>query len=137
MRRKQTALVISLLVLSSLAFVSQTRPQSPVSSTDPNEAEGTESPVTDQDGDLIPDLYEVIFGEELKIETPTFQKSIGCLDPSDSTDNISDLDRDGLTALQEYCWPYTIDFCFEERTVLTGKAPEETESGLREYLDPR
>ncbi len=137
MRRKQTALVISLLVLSSLAFVSQTRPQSPVSSTNPNEAEGTESPVTDQDGDLIPDLYEVIFGEELKIETPTFQKSIGGLDPSDSTDNISDLDRDGLTALQEYCWPYTLDFCFEERTGLTGKPPEETESGLREYLDPR
>ena len=104
MRRKQTALVISLLVLSSLAFVSQTRPQSPVSSTDPNEAEGTESPVTDQDGDLIPDLYEVIFGEELKIETPTFQKSIGGLDPSDSTDNISDLDRDGLTRRED--WPY-------------------------------
>ena len=47
MRRKQTALLVSLLIFSSLAFVSQTRPQSPVSSTDPNEAEGTESPVTD------------------------------------------------------------------------------------------
>ena len=56
MRRKQTALLISFLILSSLAFVSQTRPQSPVSSTDPTLAEGTESPVTDQDGDLITDV---------------------------------------------------------------------------------
>ena len=68
MRRKQTALLVSLLIFSSLAFVSQTRPQSPVSSTDPNEAEGTESPVTDQDGDLVPDLYEVIYGESVEID---------------------------------------------------------------------
>ena len=137
MRRKQTALLVSLLVLSSLAFVSQTRPQSPVSSTDPNLAEGTESPVTDQDGDLIPDLYEVIFGNPVDLEYATFQKAIDGLDPSDATDNITDLDRDGLTALQEYCWPYTLDKCFEDRNSLTGKAPEETNSGLREYLDPR
>ena len=137
MRRKQTALLISFLILSSLAFVSQTRPQSPVSSTDPNLADGTVSPVTDQDGDLIPDLYEVIFGGDHRLETTTGELTISGLDPSDATDNTTDNDRDGLTALQEYCWPYTIDRCFEERNSLTGKAPEETASGLREYLDPR
>jgi len=137
MRRKQTALLISFLILTSLAFVSQTRPQSPVSSTDPNLAEGTESPVTDQDGDQIPDLYEVIFGDDFSISTTTGEMIIGGLDPSDSTDNTSDNDRDGLTALQEYCWPYTVERCFEERNSLTGKAPEDTDSGLREYLDPR
>ena len=137
MRRKQSALVISFLILSSLAFVSQTRPQSPVSSTDPTLAEGSESPVTDQDGDLIPDLYEVIFGEELLVDNPMIDMTIAGLDPSDSTDNTSDHDRDGLSALQEYCWPYTIDMCFEERNSLTGKSPEESSSGLREYLDPR
>lgn len=137
MRRKQTALLVSILVLSSLAFVSQTRPQSPVSSTDPNQAEGIESPVTDQDGDLIPDLYEVIFGEPLVLDSTTFGGSILGLDPSDATDNITDYDRDGLNALQEYCWPYTLDNCFEERNTLTGKSPEQTESGIREYLDPR
>ena len=137
MRRKQTALFVSILVLSSLAFVSQTRPQSPVSSTDPNSAEGTESPVTDQDGDLIPDLYEVIFGDQVILDLPTFQGSIQGLDPTDSTDNLTDHDNDGLTALQEYCWPYTLDKCFDERNGLTGKGPEETESGIREYLDPR
>ena len=137
MRRKQTALLVSLLIFSSLAFVSQTRPQSPVSSTDPNEAEGTESPVTDQDGDLVPDLYEVIFGESVEIDLSGMKIAISGLNPSDSTDNSTDHDRDGLTALQEYCWPYTLDNCFEERSTLTGKPPEETESGLREYLDPR
>ena len=137
MRRKQTALLVTMLIFSSLAFVSQTRPQSPVSSTDPNLAEGTESPVTDQDGDLMPDLFEVIFGESVVIETTSFQGTISGLDPSDSTDNSTDHDRDGLTALQEYCWPYTLDNCFEERNTLTGKSPEESGSGLREYLDPR
>ena len=81
MRRKQSALVISFLILSSLAFVSQTRPQSPVSSTDPTLAEGSESPVTDQDGDLIPDLYEVIFGEELLVDNPMIDMTIAGLDP--------------------------------------------------------
>ena len=137
MRRKQTALLISFLVLSSLAFVSQTRPQSSVSSTDPTKAEGTESPVTDQDGDQIPDLYEVIFGEPLEIESNDLVISILGLNPSDSTDNITDNDRDGLSSLQEYCWPYTLENCFENRNGLTGKDPKETNSGLREYLDPR
>ena len=137
MRRKQTALLISLLILSSLAFISQTRPQSPVSSTDPNLAEGTDSPVTDQDGDLIPDIYEVIFGEDFTLELANYETSIEGLNPSDSTDNSTDNDRDGLTALQEYCWPYTLDNCFENRDGLTGKPPEDTASGLREYLDPR
>ena len=67
-RRKHSALLISFFVLSSLAFVSQTRPQSPVSSTDPNQADGVQPPVTDQDGDLIPDLYEVIFGDDFLLE---------------------------------------------------------------------
>ncbi len=136
-RRKQTALIISILMISSLVFISQTRPQSPVSSTNPILAEGNESPVTDQDGDSIPDLYEVIFGDTLVQEINTQKIIVDGLNPSDSTDNTSDNDRDGLTSLQEYCWPYTIEICFDERNTLTGKSPEESTSGLREYLDPR
>ena len=137
MRRKQSALLISLLVLLSLAFVSQTRPQSPVSSIDPDLAEGQEAPVTDQDSDQIPDLYEVIFSDDISLSTTTEDIVIRGLEPSDSTDNNSDNDRDGLSALQEYCWPYTLEWCFEERDGLTGKSPEESASGLREFLDPR
>ena len=59
------------------------------------------------------------------------------LDPLDSTDNLSDYDRDGASALQEFCWPYSLESCFTTRLSLTGKSPEETESGFREYLDPR
>ena len=59
------------------------------------------------------------------------------LDPLDSTDNTSDADRDGATALQEFCWPYSLESCFSTRLSLTGKSPDETESGFREYLDPR
>ena len=136
-RRKQTALIISILMISSLVFISQTRPQSPVSSTNPILADGNESPVTDQDGDSIPDLYEVIFGETLIQEINSQKISVEGLNPSDSTDNTTDYDRDGLTSLQEYCWPYTLEICFDERNTLTGKSPEESSSGLREYLDPR
>ena len=55
----------------------------------------------------MPDLYEVIFGESVEIDLPGMKIAISGLNPSDSTDNSTDHDRDGLTALQEYCWPYT------------------------------
>ena len=69
MRRKQiSALLLSFLMLASLAFVSQTRPQSSVSSIDPNVAEGGDPPITDQDGDLIPDMHEFIFSEDINLQ---------------------------------------------------------------------
>ena len=39
----------------------------------------------------------------------------------------------------EYCWPFTLDACLdsEKRNSLTGKSPDESISGQREYLDPR
>ena len=136
MRRKQTALLITLLLLSSLAFVSQTRPQSSVSSTDPITADRGGPPVTDEDGDRIPDLHESIFGDVRLIESSTGVVSVSGLDPMNATDNMSDHDNDGASALMEFCWPYTLDTCFD-RLSLTGKPPQFTESGLREYLDPR
>ncbi|MBR84639.1 MAG: hypothetical protein CMA85_01675 [Euryarchaeota archaeon] len=136
MRRKQTALLITLLILGSMAFVSQTRPQSSVSSTDPITADRGGPPVTDEDNDRIPDLHESIFGDTRYVETSSGTISVRGLDPMNSTDNMSDHDRDGASALLEFCWPYTLDTCFD-RLSLTGKPPQFTESGLREYLDPR
>ena len=136
MRRKQTALLITMLLLSSLAFISQTRPQSSVSSTDPITADRGGPPVTDEDGDRIPDLHESIFGDVRLVESSTGVVSVNGLNPMNATDNMSDHDNDGASALLEFCWPYTLDTCFD-RLSLTGKPPQFTESGLREYLDPR
>ena len=77
MRKKQiSALLLSFLILSSLAFVSQTRPQSSVSSINPDDAEGGEPPITDQDGDMIPDMHEFIFGDDINIELNNFNMII-------------------------------------------------------------
>lgn len=137
MRRKQTAFFVTLLILSSLVFVSQTRPQAPVSSVDPPDQPGSGPMAVDQDEDFIPDIHEVIFGEARHIDTPFGIIVIDGLDPMNGSDNITDFDRDGASALMEYCWPWTLDTCFTERLSLTGKSPDETESGFREYLDPR
>ena len=137
MRRKQTAFFVTLLILSSLVFVSQTRPQAPVSSVDPPDLPGSGPMAVDQDEDLIPDIHEVIFGEARNIDTPFGVIVVNGLDPMNGSDNVTDFDRDGASALLEYCWPWTLDTCFTERLSLTGKSPDETDSGFREYLDPR
>ncbi len=137
MRRKQTAFFVTLLILSSLVFVSQTRPQAPVSSVDPPDLPGSGPMAVDQDEDLIPDIHEVIFSEVRHIDTPFGVVVVEGLDPMNGSDNITDFDRDGASALMEYCWPWTLETCFTERLSLTGKSPDETESGFREYLDPR
>jgi len=138
MRRKQTALLMTVLILSSLAFVSQTRPQAPVENTNPSEAAGGGPPVTDEDGDRIPDFHEaVLFGEDIILDTGSEILRISGLDSKNGTDNMSDHDNDGASALLEYCWPYTLDKCFTDRIALTGKPGELSESGIREWLDPR
>tara|TARA_B110000444_G_scaffold40011_1_gene35807 strand:+ start:5594 stop:11314 length:5721 start_codon:yes stop_codon:yes gene_type:complete len=138
MRRKQTALLMTVLILSSLAFVSQTRPQAPVENTNPGEAAGGGPPVTDEDGDRIPDFHEsVLFGEDILYDTGSEILLISGLDSKNGTDNMSDHDNDGASALLEYCWPYTLDKCFTDRVALTGKPAELSDSGFREWLDPR
>ena len=137
MRRKQTAAFLAIIMLSSVLFLSQTRPQSPVGTTNPEEATGGAPIAVDTDEDLIPDVHESAFSEPLHIATLEDDFIVMGLDPLDSTDNLSDYDRDGASALQEFCWPYSLESCFTTRLSLTGKSPEETESGFREYLDPR
>ena len=129
---------MTVLILSSLAFVSQTRPQAPVENTNPGEAAGGGPPVTDEDGDRIPDFHEaVLFGEDIILDTGSEILRISGLDSKNGTDNMSDHDNDGASALLEYCWPYTLDKCFTDRIALTGKPGELSESGIREWLDPR
>ena len=52
MRRKQTAAFLAIIMLSSVLFLSQTRPQSPVGTTNPEEATGGAPIAVDTDEDL-------------------------------------------------------------------------------------
>ena len=138
MRRKQTALLIALLILGSMVFVSQIRPNSPVQSVHPGDTTGEGPPITDRDKDGMPDLHEDAFSESELLDMGDRSRTIPGLDPDNGTDNQSDHDYDGLTALMEYCWPYSLDSCFtNNRTGLPGKPAEISETGLRWYLDPR
>ena len=137
MRRRQTALLLVFLLVSGLSFASQTRPSAEVGSVNPDDTTGIGPPITDQDKDGIPDLHEELFSPIRNISYMGGIRQIQGLDPNNGSDNISDFDRDGLDALMEYCWPYSMDTCFDERRSLTGKPPDLTESGLREFLDPR
>ena len=49
MRRKQSVLIVTLLILASLAFVSMTRPASEVDSVHPDDTTGEGPPITDTD----------------------------------------------------------------------------------------
>ena len=73
----------------------------------------------DTDEDQIPDVHESAFAEPLAIFDPLGDVTVLGLDPLDSTDNTSDADRDGATALQEFCWPYSLESCFSTRLSLT------------------
>jgi hypothetical protein len=138
MRRKQTALLITLLILGSMVFVSQIRPSSPVESVHPGDTTGEGPPITDRDKDGMPDLHEEAFGESIDLDQGARSKTIPGLNPDNGTDNQSDHDLDGLTALMEYCWPYDLDSCFtNNRTGLPGKSPDISETGIRWFLDPR
>ncbi|MDP6899235.1 MAG: hypothetical protein QGF94_00150 [Candidatus Thalassarchaeaceae archaeon] len=138
MRRKQTALLISLLILGSMVFVSQIRPNSPVESVHPGDTTGEGPPITDHDKDGMPDLHEEAFSESIYLDLGDRSKTIVGLDWQNGSDNSSDHDMDGLTALMEFCWPYDLDSCFtNNRTGLPGKSPDISETGLRWFLDPR
>ena len=56
-------------MLSSVLFLSQTRPQSPVGTTNPEEAIGGAPIAVDTDEDQIPDVHESAFSEPLRIAT--------------------------------------------------------------------
>ena len=137
MRGKQTTLVVAIAMVSGLLLMSQMPAVSQVENVFPGDTEGEGPPVTDTDGDGIPDVHENLFsswvnstavdGREINIEG---------LDRNISSDAETDRDRDGMNASEEYCWPYSFEACFSTlRVGLPGELNPVT--GLREYLDPR
>ena len=109
MRRKQTVLFITLLLLGSLAFVSMSRPSSEVDSVHPDDTTGEGPPITDTDKDKIPDLHEQMYSVDRNITLDDMVYTISGLDYENASDNESDFDNDGLNSLEEYCWPYDLE----------------------------
>ena len=136
MRRSQSTLLMTFLVISGLFFVSQLPAISNVATTNPNLTEGERPPATDSDGDKIPDVHENLFSEYINFTSVDGRDVVmKGLDRDNASDAYIDIDIDGLNATEEYCWPYPaqcIDPSFTRG--LTGII---NESGERWYLDPR
>ena len=136
MRRSQSTLLMTILVVSGLFFVSQLPAISNVATTNPNLTEGERPPATDSDGDKIPDVHENLFSEWINFSSPDNRAVImKGMDRDNASDALIDIDIDGLNATEEYCWPYPAE-CVEPSFTrgLTGVI---NESGERWYLDPR
>ena len=136
-RSKQTTLIVTIAMVSSLLLMSQMPAVSEVKNIFPGDTEGEGPPVTDTDGDGIPDVHENLFSDWLNSTAVDGREiNIEGLDRNISSDAESDRDRDGMNASEEYCWPYSYAACFSTlRIGLTGELNLLT--GQREYLDPR
>jgi hypothetical protein len=136
MRRSQSTLLMTVLVISGLFFVSQLPAISNVGTTNPNFTDGDSPPVSDSDKDKIPDVHENLFAEWINF-TSTDGRAVVMqgMDRYNASDAYTDIDIDGLNATEEYCWPYPAQ-CTESSFTrgLTGIV---NESGTRWYLDPR
>ena len=136
MRRSLTTLLTTLAVVASLVFMSQFPAISSVSSVHPKTTEGERPPSTDTDGDKIPDVHENLFEEWMNWTTVDGRDVyIPGMNREDASDAFVDLDKDGLNATEEYCWPYPAN-CTASGFPrgLTGTVDGE---GVRSYLDPR
>ena len=125
-----------MLVVAGLFFVSQLPAISNVGTTDPNLTNKEEPPLQDNDGDKIPDVYEVIFSDWINFTSPDNRSVImKGMDKDDSSDAPLDRDIDGMNATEEYCWPYPAN-CTDP-SFPKGRTGVVNESGERWYLDPR
>ncbi|HIL66145.1 MAG TPA: hypothetical protein EYG33_08295 [Candidatus Poseidoniales archaeon] len=137
MRRSQSTLLVTILVVSGLFMMSQIPAISNVGTIHPNATNQERPPTTDSDGDDIPDVHENLFSEWVNWTANDGRAVlIKGLDRDDASDANSDLDHDGLNATEEYCWPYPAN-CTDTGFTrgLTGVIDPFT--GDRSYLDPR
>ena len=147
MRRKQTTLIVTSIMIFSLLTMSQLPAIQSVENVHPEDANQGPPPVTDTDRDGIPDVWEQQFGnswDAISIDGRSkfiqgmdyTNGSDGIYDPDGSSGLNLDMDNDGLQNVEEYCWPYLVVDCFTNRTGLTGEDPLDPEGGFRLYLDP-
>ena len=136
-RRSQSTLLMTVIVVSSLFFMSQFPAISNVATMHPDDTDEAKPPTTDTDGDQIPDVHENLFSEWMNWTAIDGRDvSIMGLNRDDATDANLDRDLDGLNSTEEYCWPYPAN-CTDPgfSRGLTGVM--DLELGERLYLDPR
>ncbi len=107
-----------------------------VANIHPDQTTQTPPPNTDSDGDMIPDVHETLFEAWMNWTAPDGRDvSLKGLDKNDASDASLDIDRDGLNATEEFCWPYPAN-CTAPGFPrgLTGQLDENND---RVYLDPR
>ncbi len=147
MRRKQTTLIVTSIMIFLLLTVSQLPAIQSVENVHPEDANQGPPPVTDTDRDGIPDVWEQQFSQSWEaISVDGRIKFIPGMDYTNGSDGeydpdgVSlidlDMDNDGLQNVEEYCWPYLVVDCFTNRTGLTGEDPLDSDGGFRLYLDP-
>jgi len=143
-------MLVTIGVVAGLIMMAQLPASTSIESIYPGDTTGEGPPITDSDGDGIPDTWELQFGNLVEVFSLDGRSiSIPGMDYTNSTDGVYDsdgstgfmldMDNDGMQNAEEYCWPYDYVACIGEdstRTGLTGKDPELTPSGLREYLNP-
>ena len=96
MRRSQSTLLMTVLVVLGLFFISQLPAISNVGTTDPNLTDGARPPATDSDGDNIPDVHENLFSEWINFSSPDDRAVVmKGLDRDDASDAYIDIDIDG------------------------------------------
>ncbi|MBT6972710.1 MAG: hypothetical protein HOA04_06370, partial [Euryarchaeota archaeon] len=135
MRRKQTTLVTTAVFLTALMLLSQMPTVSQVENAHPEETNQEPPPVSDTDGDGIPDVHENNFAEWINWTTSDARDVfISGMDRTDASDAPLDFDNDGLNNTEEYCWPYRWN-CTIDAKGLTGML--DTTTGERIHLDPR
>ena len=135
MRRKQTTLVTSAVMLAGLMLLSQMPNVSQVENANPLDTAQEPPPVSDSDGDGIPDVHENTYSAWLNWTTSDARDVvIKGMNRTDASDATMDFDRDGLNNSEEYCWPYRWN-CTVDTKGLTGVL--DTETGERIHLDPR
>ena len=135
MRRKQTTLVTSAVMLAGLMLLSQMPNVSQVENANPLDTAQEPPPVSDTDGDGIPDVHENTYSAWLNWTTSDARDVvIKGMNRTDASDATMDFDRDGLNNTEEYCWPYRWN-CTIDSKGLTGVL--DTDTGERVHLDPR
>ena len=135
MRRKQTTLVTTAVLIAGLMLLSQMPSVSQVDNANPLKTNQEPPPVSDSDGDGIPDVHENTYSEWVNWTTSDAREvTIRGMDRMDASDAPEDFDNDGLNNTEEYCWPYRWN-CTIDAKGLTGVL--DTDTGDRVHLDPR